>query len=91
MAEFYSGTTRNLRIAYVAVGTDGRTYTITGQYAPQESFFDKVYRAIGAVAALPNIFYMGKVHGVKHKARQEKWTERNPKHNGKDKGKKGKK
>ena len=45
-----------------------------------ENFADKIYHFVGAVCdAIPYVFFMGKVHGVDHKAKKSgNWSPRNP-------------
>ncbi len=83
------------RAAY-AVGIDGRLREVP--YIDQRrgvsvaDYLSEVCRTcIGAVYELPKVMSMGKVHGVKHKARKNghdggarrNWVERNPKNLGK--------
>ncbi len=82
------------RIVY-AVGTDGRLHEVTYRNGISDYFSGLLTTCADALYQLPNVMFMGKIHGVQHKARQgkgkHKWVERNPKHlngNGNKNGKK---
>ncbi len=72
------------RPAAVAVDANGICHQVPPYTQPGtlgdglRDLYDGARRVFGALKELPGIFYMGKVHGVKHKAKQGNWTERDP-------------
>lgn len=80
MADYVRRDLRYGNPAPVAVDMHGFTHQVPS-YRPGNiwgELYDAVCGGLGALKEIPGMLYMGKNHGVEHKAKKGKWTERNP-------------